>query len=95
MDFPEVPVFEVSNEYFGGNTAVAGLMTFEDISRTLQQAPDGYRYLIPDVCLNEGRFLDGHTVQELANDFNIEVITTSGAALRTRLEQAKREASNV
>lgn len=95
MDFPHVPVVEVTNEYFGGNTAVAGLMTFEDISRTLQQAPDGFRFLIPDVCLNDGRFLDGHSVQELANEFNIEVITTSGAALRTRLEQAKREASNV
>ena len=95
MGFPDIPVVEVVNEYFGGNTAVAGLMTFEDISRTLRQAPDGYRFLIPDVCLNEDRFLDGHTLQELSQEFNIEVIATSGAALRTRLESAKREASHV
>jgi putative radical SAM enzyme (TIGR03279 family) len=95
MGFSGVPVVEVVNEYFGGNTAVAGLMTFEDISRTLRQAPDGYKFLIPDVCLNEDRFLDGHTLQELSQEFNIEVIATSGAALRTRLESAKREASHV
>ncbi len=95
MGFPDVPVIEVRNEYFGGNTAVAGLMTFEDIARSLRQAPDGYRFLIPDVCLNEDRFLDGHTLEELSAEFHIEVIATSGAALRTRLESAQREATHV
>jgi putative radical SAM enzyme (TIGR03279 family) len=93
--FDDVPVIEVVNQYFGGNTAVAGLITGEDIESTLKTAPKGHRFLIPDVCLNEGRFLDGKTIEDLAKNFYIEVIATSGAALRMRLDAAKREASHV
>ena len=42
--------------------------------------------LLTDVCLNGERFLDGHTVGELADLFNVEVVPTSGSVLRARLE---------
>ena len=86
--FAHVPVVEVSNEHFGGNTAVAGLMTYSDIVRTLRHFGGENVYLLPDVCLNEGVFLDGETVDDLSKEFDIEVIATSGVALRQRLAGA-------
>lgn len=80
-----VHVVEVVNEYFGGNTAVAGLMTHADIARTLAAHGNRYHYLLPDVCLNDGIFLDGLGLDDLAGEFDIEVIPTSGAALRRRI----------
>jgi putative radical SAM enzyme (TIGR03279 family) len=82
----QVHIHEVNNHYFGGNTAVAGLMTFEDICGVLHAGPKDRLYLLPDVCLNEGRFLDGHTINELKETFNVRVIPASGAALREQIE---------
>lgn len=93
--FAHVPVLEVSNEHFGGNTAVAGLMTYSDIVRTLRQFGGENVYLLPDVCLNEGVFLDGATVDDLSKEFDIEVIATSGVALRQRLAGAQKEEPHV
>lgn len=94
-EFAGVPVVEVANEHFGGNTAVAGLMTYSDIVRTLRQFGGENVYLLPDVCLNEGVFLDGATVDELSKEFDIEVIATSGVALRQRLTAAQKEEPHV
>ena len=44
--------------------------------------PAGHRYLLPDVCLSEGRFLDGTTVADLPRP--VEVVPTDGIALRRR-----------
>ncbi len=33
-------------------------MTGIDLRRTLETEPVGHRYLLPDSCLSEGRFLD-------------------------------------
>lgn len=93
--FGHVPVLEVVNEHFGGNTAVAGLMTYSDIVRTLRQFGGENVYLLPDVCLNEGVFLDGATVDDLSKEFDIEVIATSGVALRHRLTAAQKEEPHV
>lgn len=83
----DVRVIAVDNDFFGGNTGVTGLMTGADISRTLHTEPSGHRYLLPDVCLSEdGRFLDGMTVDELPKP--VEVIPTDGLALRSALEAA-------
>ena len=94
-NFDEVTVLEVKNFYFGGNTAVAGLMTFEDIARVLSDDNGSHLYLLPDVCLNEGVFLDGGTLDDLGQKFDVEVLPTSGSSLRDRLESAKREVSHV
>jgi putative radical SAM enzyme (TIGR03279 family) len=81
---PDVRVLPVPNRFFGGNTGVTGLMVGEDVSAVLAHAPHGHRYLLPDVCLSEGRFLDGVTVDELPRP--VEVVATDGRALRQALE---------
>jgi len=81
----DVRVVTVSNEFFGGNTGVTGLMTGADVARELAEQPEGHRYLLPDVCLSdEGMFLDGLTVTELPRP--VEIVPTDGIALRTALE---------
>ncbi len=79
----DVRVLPVANEFFGGNTSVTGLMVGADIARVLAAEPAGHRYLLPDVCLSEGRFLDGTTVAELPRP--VEVVPTDGIALRRAL----------
>jgi NifB/MoaA-like Fe-S oxidoreductase len=80
----DVRVVSVANEFFGGNTAVTGLMVGADLLRVLADQPAGHRYLLPDVCLSEGRFLDGVTLDELPRP--VEVVATDGISLRTALE---------
>ena len=82
---PDVRVLPVTNEFFGGNTGVTGLMTGEDLARVLAAEPEGHRYLLPDVCLSDdGRFLDGSTVTDLPRP--VEVVATDGFALRAALD---------
>ncbi len=76
----DVRVIPVENRFFGGNTAVTGLLVGEDLARVLAAEPMGHRYLLPDVCLSEGRFLDGTTPGELPRP--VEVVATDGIALR-------------
>lgn len=83
IDRDDIRVVPVENRYFGGNTAVAGLMVGEDLARVLADEPAGHRYLLPDVCLSGGRFLDGTTPTNLPRD--VEVVTTDGVALRAAL----------
>jgi len=82
----QVHIHEIKNEYFGGNTAVAGLLTFEDVARHLRTAPEDRMFLLPDVCLNDGRFLDGKTIEELQDIRQVKVIQTSGSALRRQVD---------
>lgn len=84
----DVRVITVANEYFGGNIGVTGLMVGADLARTLGQEPDGHRYLVPDVCVSQGRFLDGMTPEELPRA--VEIIPTDGVALRRALERSRR-----
>lgn len=83
LDRRDVRIVVVRNEFFGGNTAVAGLMVGADLIRTLENEPEGHRYLLPDVCLSEGRFLDGTTLSDLPRA--VEVVPTDGIALRRAL----------
>jgi NifB/MoaA-like Fe-S oxidoreductase len=83
LERPDVRIVEVTNEFFGGNIAVTGLMVGEDLRRVLAAEPEGHRYLLPDVCLNEGRFLDGMTPAELPRV--VEIVPTDGRALREAL----------
>ena len=55
-----------------------------DLARVLADEPAGHRYLLPDVCLSEGRFLDGLTLADLPRP--VEVVATDGIALRRALE---------
>jgi putative radical SAM enzyme (TIGR03279 family) len=82
----DVRVIPVANEFFGGNTGVAGLMVGEDLARVLRAEPEGHRYLLPDVCLSQGRFLDGTVPGGLPRP--VEVVATDGLALRAALDPA-------
>jgi putative radical SAM enzyme (TIGR03279 family) len=80
----DVSVREIPNDFFGGNIGVAGLLTGEDLIRALQESPADVRYLLPDACLNEGRFLDGLTLADLPRP--VEVVPTDGSSLRRALD---------
>lgn len=69
----------VGNEFFGGNIAVTGLLTGADVARVLADQPSDHRYLLPDVVLSNGRFLDEATPADLP--VPVEVIPTDGASL--------------
>jgi len=86
LDRPDLRVVTVDNRFFGGNVAVAGLMVGEDLTRVLGDEPEGHRYLLPDVCLSGGRFLDGTVPADLPR--HVEVVATDGAALRRALGEA-------
>ena len=82
----DITVIPVRNEFFGGNTAVAGLMVGVDIAREIAVHPGIDEFLLPDVCLSEGRFLDGTTVADLGA--NVTIVPTDGASLRRILERS-------
>ncbi|WP_419928537.1 DUF512 domain-containing protein [Candidatus Poriferisocius sp.] len=84
LDRDDVRVVPVENRFFGGTTAVAGLLVGADISRTLAEQPEGHRYLLPDVCLSQGMFLDGTRPGDLPRP--VEVVPTDGASLRRALD---------
>lgn len=80
-----VRIIAVENRFFGGNVGVSGLLVGEDLERVLRDQPTGTRYLLPDVCLSEGRFLDGTTPEQLPR--RVEIVPTDGASLRRALER--------
>ena len=84
--FGHVSVEPVENSHFAGNTAVAGLMTGGDIRSHLESRTDDRLYVIPDVCLNDGRFLDDIHVDDLAREHDVVVIPSTGGALRRFLD---------
>jgi putative radical SAM enzyme (TIGR03279 family) len=84
LDRDDIRVLSVENLFFGGNTGVAGLLTGADLIRVLSNEPEGHRYLLPDVCLSQGRFLDGLTPDDLPRQ--VEILPTDGIALRRALE---------
>jgi NifB/MoaA-like Fe-S oxidoreductase len=75
----DVELLAVPNHFFGGNIAVTGLMTGGDVAAVLTGLPDDRRYLLPDVCLSNGLFLDGVKVSELPK--TVEVVATDGRSL--------------
>ena len=79
----DVRVVEVDNQFFGGNIGVTGLLVGEDLARVLAAQPEDHRYLLPDVCLTRGLFLDGTSPDDLPRP--VEVIATDGASLRSAL----------
>jgi putative radical SAM enzyme (TIGR03279 family) len=79
----------VRNDFFGGNTGVAGLLTGSDVMRTIDedQEPAG-RYLLPDVALSGDTFLDDVTldqVRQITPTPLIVAATTAGGLLEGAL----------
>jgi putative radical SAM enzyme (TIGR03279 family) len=83
--FDRVRVVPVRNDFFGGNVGVTGLLTGADLARTLAGQPEGDRYLLPDVCLTNGVFLDGLNPADLPRP--VEVVATDGVSLRRAIER--------
>ena len=83
LERDDVRVVTVDNRYFGGNIGVTGLLVGQDIARVLEDEPSGHRYLLPDVCLSAGRFLDGWSPTDLPHP--VEVVATDGQSLRRAL----------
>lgn len=90
LDRSDIRVIPIRNEFFGGNIAVTGLMVGADIARALEAQPSGHRYLLPDVCLSGGTFLDGTSVEDLPRP--VEIVATDGIALREALGLAPKKA---
>jgi putative radical SAM enzyme (TIGR03279 family) len=86
-DFDDVKIITVENRYFGGNIKVAGLMTGQDLQRALAHVPARLTCLLPDVCLSEGRFLDGLGVEDLPHP--VKIVRTTGQDLRAVLERSR------
>lgn len=82
--YDDVEVLAVANQFFGGTTAVTGLLTGGDIAAALSGSDPQRRYLLPDVCLSGGRFLDDTTPADLP--VPVEVVPTDGASLRRALQ---------
>jgi putative radical SAM enzyme (TIGR03279 family) len=82
--FGDVGVIAVTNSFFGGNIKVAGLLTGADLARALGDVDPAATCLVPDVCLNEGRFLDGLTLEDLPRA--VTPVRTTGRDLRQALE---------
>ena len=75
-----VRALPVPNRLFGGNIAVTGLLPGADIAAVLDgEPPGGVRYLLPDVTLSRGMFLDGSSPSDLPRP--VEIVGTGGDAL--------------
>ena len=55
----------VVNEFFGESVTVAGLLSGQDVKEALADLQSDVTALIPDIALNDGRFLDNMTISEL------------------------------
>jgi putative radical SAM enzyme (TIGR03279 family) len=80
----DIRLLPVVNQFFGGNIGVSGLLTGTDLVGVLEDQPRGDRYLLPDSCLSEGRFLDGLTIADLPRA--VEIVPTDGLSLRRALD---------
>jgi len=84
-NLPEhVRIATVENEFFGGNTAVTGLMVGSDINRVLANCDEDETIFLPDVCLSGDRFLDGLSLKDLIRP--VKIVRTDGRTLKRIIE---------
>jgi hypothetical protein len=76
-----IRLLEVPNNFFGGNTAVAGLMVGEDIIDTINKdnGPVG-AYVIPDVSLSGDMFIDDVALRDVAAMAQAPVVVAPATA---------------
>jgi hypothetical protein len=85
--FSDVRILAVENRFFGGNIKVAGLLTGQDLIDALANVAPETVVLVPDVCLSEGRFLDGLDLEDLGR--SVTIVPTTGKDLRSTLTSAR------
>jgi NifB/MoaA-like Fe-S oxidoreductase len=76
-----IRLLEIQNRFFGGNTAVAGLMVGEDIIAGLRAdtGPVG-AYVIPDVALSGDIFIDDVPLTSVADAARAPVVVAPATA---------------
>jgi NifB/MoaA-like Fe-S oxidoreductase len=85
--FSDVRILAVENRFFGGNIKVAGLLTGQDLINALADVAAETVILVPDVCLSEGRFLDGLDLDDLGR--SVMIVPTTGQDLRAALTSVR------
>ena len=78
----EIEVYAITNDFFGENITVSGLLTGQDILSQLKEKDLGERLLLPQNVLRSGEdvFLDDITVSELekALQVKVDIVKSSG-----------------
>jgi putative radical SAM enzyme (TIGR03279 family) len=74
-------ILEVENRFFGGNTAVAGLLVGADVRHAIDNAATPVsRYLLPDVALSGDVFLDDMSLADLRAASPVPIIVAPATA---------------
>lgn len=78
LDGLNVNVYKISNQFFGDNITVAGLIVGKDLVNQLKEENLADKLLIPSVMLRHERdmFLDSMTVEQVENELNTKIIIT-------------------
>jgi putative radical SAM enzyme (TIGR03279 family) len=77
----ELRVIAVENQFFGGNTGVAGLLVGSDLTRVVADGNAHVsRYLLPDVALSGDVFLDDTSLEDLRAVSPVPIIVTPATA---------------
>ena len=79
-----VHVYEIKNNYFGGNVVVTGLTTASDLMEQLAGKPLGTTlYLSNEMIGGSGKFIDGITIEEVETYLRTKLNfnTSTGAEL--------------
>lgn len=80
--FLHINVYAITNEFFGENITVSGLLTGQDIARQLKGRELGERLLLPQNVLRSGEqiFLDDMRVDDLekALQVKVDIVKSSG-----------------
>ncbi len=76
-----IRLLEVPNDFFGGNTAVAGLMVGEDIINAIREdRDDAGAYVIPDVALSGDTFIDDTPLADVVAAASAPVVVAPATA---------------
>ena len=74
-------ILAVENRFFGGNTAVAGLLVGADVRDAIvNNTTPVSRYLLPDVALSGDVFLDDMSLGDLRAASPVPIIVTPATA---------------
>ena len=74
-------ILEVENRFFGGNTAVAGLITGEDLIEKLSTDTEpAAAYVLPDVALSGDTFIDDVPLRHIAEVASAPVVVAKATA---------------
>lgn len=75
----QASVLGVENKFLGETVTVCGLLTGQDVASALQHLTPDETALIPDIMLNDDRFLDDITISQLKEMVRCEIIAVPAA----------------